>query len=303
MSPDDAGPDAASAGSRWILAARPHTLPAAVAPVLVGTGVAIRDGAFRWDVLVITLAAALAIQVGVNFANDVADAAKGADTDSRIGPARAVASGRIRPGEMWRAIGVVFGFATLCGVYLTWVAGPVIIAIGVASLVAALGYTNGPLPYGYHGLGEVSVFVFFGLVATVGTRFAYDGSTGTGAWTGGVVMGLLAAAILVANNTRDLDTDRAANKRTLAVMLGRSRARILYIVLMVSPFAVIAIAAAADGFSKWSLIALVVLPFTALPIKDVLTETSGPPLIKALKTTGQIQLAVAIALLATIPMA
>jgi 1,4-dihydroxy-2-naphthoate octaprenyltransferase len=283
--------------NRWVLAARLYTLPAAVAPVLVGTAVAVRDGVFRGDVLLFTLLAALAIQVGVNFANDVADATKGADTDERIGPPRAVASGLTTPREMWIGIGVVFGFAALCGVYLAFVAGPVIILIGVVSLIAALGYTNGPIPYGYYGLGEVFVFVFFGLVATVGTRFAYDGSISTSAWDGGVIMGLLAAAILVANNIRDLETDRIAGKRTLAVILGRPRTRTLYTMMMLGPFAVTGLAVAADRFPALALVAFLALPLTIPPIRAVLTQEAGPPLIGALKTTGQVQLAVAVLLL------
>ncbi len=283
--------------NRWILAARPYTLPAAVAPVLVGTGLAARDGVFRWDVLVVTMLAALAIQVGVNFANDVADATRGADTEERIGPTRAVASGLTTPREMWIGIGTVSGFAAVCGIYLASIAGPVIIVIGVVSLIAALGYTNGPIPYGYYGLGEVFVFVFFGLVATVGTRFAYDGSVGAGSWDAGVIMGSLAAAILVANNIRDVDTDRAAGKRTLAVILGRPRTRILYTVMMVAPFAVIGTAVAANRFPTAALITFLAVPLTIPPIRAVLTEESGPPLIAALKATGRVQLVVAVLLL------
>ena len=286
--------------NRWVLAARPYTLPAAVAPVLVGTGLAVRDGAFRWDVLIVTVLAALAIQVGVNFANDVADAAKGADTSERIGPARAVASGLTTPREMWIGIAVVFGFAALCGVYLAFVAGPVIIVIGLASLIAAFGYTNGPIPYGYYGLGEVFVFVFFGLVATVGTRFAYDGSIDTGVWDGGVIMGLLASAILVANNVRDLETDGPAGKRTLAVILGRPRTRILYTVMMLAPFAVAGLAVAADRFPTLALITYAAIPLTISPIRAVITQDTGPPLIGALKATGRVQLVVAVLLLAAL---
>jgi 1,4-dihydroxy-2-naphthoate octaprenyltransferase len=288
------------ARNRWVLAARPHTLPAAVAPVLVGTGLAIGDGAFRWDVLAVTMVAALAIQVGVNFANDVADATKGADTQTRIGPTRAVASGLITPAEMWRGIGLVFGIAAVGGIYLASVAGPMIILIGVASLIAALGYTNGPIPYGYYGLGEVFVFVFFGLVATVGTRFAFDGSINTGAWEGGIIMGLFAAAILVANNIRDLDTDRLAGKHTLAVILGRPATRALYAALMLGAFGMIAFAAGTGAFPTRAFAALAALPLAVRPIRAVTTQASGPPLIRALESTGRVQLAVAVILLITI---
>jgi 1,4-dihydroxy-2-naphthoate octaprenyltransferase len=288
--------------NRWVIASRLYTLPAAAAPVLVGTGLAIRDEVFRFDVLVVTMLAALAIQVGVNFANDVADAAKGADTEARIGPTRAVATGLVSPTEMWRAIAIVFGFAAVCGVYLATVAGPVIIAIGVVSLIAALGYTNGPIPYGYYGLGEVFVFVFFGLVATVGTRFAYDGSIGPGAWHAGVIMGLLASAILVANNVRDLDTDRAAGKRTLAVIIGRKPTRALYVALMLGPFVVVALAVASDSFPVATLAVVLALPLAVAPIRSVLTSRDGPTLVKALAATGRYELVVAVILLVTIAM-
>ncbi|MGB5657281.1 MAG: 1,4-dihydroxy-2-naphthoate octaprenyltransferase, partial [Acidimicrobiia bacterium] len=177
----------------WVLAARPATLPAGVAAVVVGSALAAADGVFRWDAFAVTLFAAIAIQIGVNYANDLADAQKGADTEARIGPTRAVAAGLLTPGQMKRGIAVVFGLAAVAGVYLIWLAGGVILAIGIVSIIAALGYTNGPIPYGYYGLGEVFVFVFFGLVATVGTRYVYDRAAPADAWMSGVSMGLLAA--------------------------------------------------------------------------------------------------------------
>ena len=161
-------------GRAWLLAARPPTLLAAVAPVLVGSGLAVDDGVFRLDVFVVTLVTAVLLNIGVNFANDASDAARGADTPDRIGPPRAVAGGLITERAMWRGVAVVFGLAVTGGVYLTAVAGPWIVVIGVASIAAALGYTGGPVPYGYRALGEVFVFVFFGLVATVGSRFVHD---------------------------------------------------------------------------------------------------------------------------------
>ena len=216
----------------WVLAARPATLPAGVAAVVVGSALAGADGVFRWDAFLVTLFAAIAIQVGVNYANDLADAEKGADTAARIGPTRAVASGLLTAGQMKRGIAVSFGLAAMAGVYLIWLAGWVILAVGIVSIIAALGYTNGPIPYGYYGLGEVFVFVFFGLVATVGTRYVFDRTAPADAWLSGVSMGFLAAAILVANNVRDIETDRTAGKRTLAVMLGRQAARWMYAALV-----------------------------------------------------------------------
>jgi len=280
----------------WILASRPATLPAAAAAVIVGSALAGAASVFRWDAFIVILFAALAIQVGVNFANDLADAAKGADTEARIGPTRAVATGLITAAQMKRGIAVAFGLAAIAGLYLTWLAGWVIIAIGVVSIIAALGYTNGPIPYGYYGLGELFVFIFFGLVATAGTRYVYDRTAPADAWVSGIAMGLLAAAILVANNTRDVDTDRTAGKRTLAVMLGRGAARWLYATTVIGAFAVVAIGAVAGTLPAWSLLALLALPLAVLPIRTIFTETSGPPLIGVLKATARLQLVFAVLL-------
>ncbi|MEA3501621.1 MAG: 1,4-dihydroxy-2-naphthoate polyprenyltransferase [Actinomycetota bacterium] len=276
--------------SVWLLASRPATLPAAAAPVIVGSALAGAADVFRWDAMVVILFSALAIQVGVNFANDLADAQKGADTDTRIGPTRAVATGLLSARQMKRGILVAFGLAAIAGVYLIWLAGWVILAIGVVSIIAALGYTNGPLPYGYYGLGELFVFIFFGLVATVGTRYVYDRTAPADAWVSGIAIGLLAAAILVANNVRDSDTDRVAGKRTLAVILGRNVARWLYAIMVLGSFAVVAIAAAVGTLPTWSLLTLLALPLTLPPIRTIFTETAGPPLIGVLKGTARLQL-------------
>lgn len=278
---------------RWILAARPATLWAAVAPVVVGTATAIADDVFRPLPFVVILVAALLIQVGVNFANDVADAASGADTDARIGPQRAVASGLVTPAEMWRAIAVVFGVAALLGLYLVAEGGVIVLVIGVASLIAALGYTNGPAPYGYRGFGEVFVFVFFGLVATVGTRWVFDRSAPAEVWVGGVVMGLLATAILVVNNIRDLDTDRAAGKRTLIVAAGRTFGRYLYAATTVGAVALTIITALAGPLPLGALLVLPALVPAVLLTRVVFTEVSGPPLIAVLVGTGRLQIGVA----------
>jgi len=279
--------------SPWVLAARPATLPAAAAPVLVGSALAARDDVFRWVAFAVILFAALALQIGVNFANDLADAQRGADTEHRIGPARAVATGLLSPAQMKRGIAVAFGLAALGGLYLIALGGWVILAIGVVSIVAALGYTNGPIPYGYYGLGEVFVFVFFGLAATVGTRFVYDRSAPADAWVAGVVMGSLAAAILVANNVRDVDTDRAAGKRTLAVILGRQGGRWLYAFTIVTAFAVLIAGIVSRVLPTGMLLALAAV-VVALPlIRTIFSETAGPPLISVLKGTARLQFLVA----------
>lgn len=274
----------------WVLAARPPTLWAAVAPVLVGSALAVRDGVFRGDAFVVIMVAALLIQIGVNFANDVADGTRGAD-DHRIGPTRAVASGLITPGQMWRGIAITFGLAGVAGIYLVELGGPWILVIGVASILAALGYTNGPIPYGYYGLGEIFVFVFFGLVATVGTRFVYDRSTDVATFTGGVAMGLLATAILLANNVRDEGTDRIAGKQTLAVILGRTTGVVLYGLALLGAFGVIAVAAAAGWMPASVLLVLIALPPGIPLIVTLYRETTGPPLIGALKGTARLQIA------------
>lgn len=273
----------------WVLAARPATLPAGVAAVVVGSALAAADGVFRWDAFVMTLFAAVAIQIGVNFANDLADAQKGADTAARIGPTRAVAAGLLTPGQMKRGIAVAFGLAAIAGCYLVWLAGWVILAIGIVSIVAALGYTNGPIPYGYYGLGEVFVFVFFGLVATAGTRYVYDRSAPADAWMSGVSMGLLAAAILVANNVRDIETDRIARKRTLAVILGRPSARWMYATMVFTAYGVIAVAVAAGVLPSWAMLTFVSIPLAVQPVRTIFTQTQGPPLIGVLKATARLQ--------------
>ena len=274
----------------WVLAARPATLPAGVAAVVVGSALAGADEVFRLDAFVVTLFAAVAIQIGVNFANDLADAQKGADTAARIGPTRAVATGLLAPGEMKRGIAIAFGLAAVAGAYLIWLAGWVILAIGIVSILAALGYTNGPIPYGYYGLGEVFVFLFFGLVATAGTRYVYDRTAPADAWLSGVSMGLLAAAILVANNVRDIETDRIAAKQTLAVILGRPFARWLYAGIVFAAYAMIAIAVATGIVPWWAMLTFVSIPFAIRPVRTIFTQTDGPPLIGVLKATARLQL-------------
>lgn len=282
--------------SRWVLAARPPTLLAAVAPVVIGSASAWRDGVWNGFAMLVILVSALAIQVGVNFANDLADAHKGTDTAARIGPLRTVSSGLVSPGEMRLAIGVAFGVAALGGIYLTWIAGWVILAIGVISIIAALGYTNGPIPYGYYGLGEFFVFVFFGLVATAGTRYVYDMSVPSEAWVGGIIMGLLAMAILEANNIRDIDTDSAAQKRTIAVIIGRQRARALFAgTLLVVPV-VIVFGVMLGLLPAMCITTLIVAPLGIPLVQTVYSETEGPALISVLKGTALLQMLTALML-------
>jgi 1,4-dihydroxy-2-naphthoate octaprenyltransferase len=273
----------------WLLAARPATLWAGVAPVLVGSGLAMGGGVFRPAAFAVTLGAAVLIQVGVNFANDASDARRGADGASRIGPARAVASGLIGPRQMWAGVVLAFALASAGGIYLAVIAGWPVLVIGAASLVAALGYTGGPFPYGYRGLGEVAVFVFFGLAATVGSRFVHDGTAPVAAWLLAIPMGLLAAAILEANNVRDIDSDRAAGKRTLAVRLGPSKARALFAFLVFGSFVAIAAETASGAVALPCALALLALPLAWPVVLPIFRETAGPALIAGLKETARLQ--------------
>ncbi|MCP4965438.1 MAG: 1,4-dihydroxy-2-naphthoate polyprenyltransferase [bacterium] len=276
----------------WILAARPPTLWAAVAPVLVGTAMAVRADAYRTDAAIVTMVAALLIQIGVNFANDVADGTRGTD-ENRIGPTRAVAAGLITPRQMWFGIAWAFGLAAIAGLYLIKLGGPWILVIGIASIVAALGYTNGPIPYGYYGLGEVFVFIFFGLVATAGTRYVFDRSIEAGTWVGGVSMGLLASAILIANNVRDIETDRTADKRTLAVIMGREAAVMLYAICIVGSLLIPPLGIAVDWLPAGALLILAALPLGFPMIRTLQRERSGPALVGVLKGTARLQIVAA----------
>jgi 1,4-dihydroxy-2-naphthoate octaprenyltransferase len=284
----------------WKTAARVHTLPAAIVPVLVGTGLAYGEGVFRWDVFVCALIGAVAIQVAANFANDASDAHRGADTEDRLGPPRMVALGVISARQMWVATWIAIGVAAVAGILLTVIAGWVVFLIGVSSVLAMLGYVGGPLPYGYRGLGEVFVFLFFGLVATVGSRYVYDQTAPLTAWLLAIPVGFLVTAILVVNNYRDIDTDRAAGKRTLAVIIGRRATHILYAVLVYGAFLAIAIFAVAGWTPISTLFSTFLLPLTLAPVRIVQTRTDGPALIRALKGTARLHLWVGVSLAAAV---
>lgn len=283
-------PNPESRFGAWYLASRPHTLPAAVAPVVVAAGLAAKDQVFRWGPFLAAVVGALAIQVAANFTNDLSDARKGADSEERIGPRRAVASGLLSERSMTIATILAFAVATAAGVYLVTQAGWLIVIVGVASIVATLGYVGGPRPYGYRGLGELFVFVFFGLVATVVSRYVYDRSAPLDVWLLAVPMGFLVTAILVANNVRDIDTDREAGKRTLAVIMGRARTRLLFDVLVWGSFVLVAIYVIAGWVPVFTLIALVSAPL-AVPLSRIIHRSiEGPPLIVALKGIARLDL-------------
>src|SRR6187549_3277526 len=216
----------------WLLASRPKTLSAAAAPVLVGTACASARGQVKWGPAVAALLGALLLQIGANFANDVFDFEKGADTAERLGPTRAVQAGLLSARSMRRGMYLVFALALVTGLYLTRVSGPVILLIGCASIASAILYTGGPYPLGYHGLGDVFVLIFFGFVAVCGTVFVQLHTLPTLAIWASIPVGSLATAILVVNNVRDRDTDVIANKRTLAVRFGTRAGQAEYLLLI-----------------------------------------------------------------------
>ena len=276
----------------WLMAARPRTLPAAVAPVLVGTALAATEGTFRPLTFVAAMLGALFIQVGTNLSNDYSDARRGADTEDRLGPVRVTAGGLVPPRQVLVATYVAFGLAVLAGAYLIATAGWELLLIGVASILAGVLYTGGPRPYGYEGLGEVFVFLFFGVVAVTGSYFAQVERLTWEAFVLAVPVGLLASAILVVNNVRDLETDRRAGKRTLAVRLGRERARTLYAVMVCGAFvcAPLPWLLGSDELSAWLLLPLAGLPLAVPVVRTVRTRTDGPSLNGALARTGLLQL-------------
>jgi 1,4-dihydroxy-2-naphthoate octaprenyltransferase len=274
------------------MAARPRTLPAAVAPVLVGTALAGTEGTFRPLSFVAAMLGAVFIQIGTNLSNDYSDARRGADTEDRLGPVRVTAGGLVPPRQVLVATYVAFGLAVLAGAYLIATAGWELLLVGAASILAGVLYTGGPRPYGYEGLGEVFVFLFFGLVAVTGSYFAQVEDLTWEAFVLAVPVGLLAAAILVVNNVRDLETDRRAGKRTLAVRLGRQRARTLYAVMVFGAFvcAPLPWLLGSDELSAWLLLALAALPLAVPVVRVVRTRSDGPSLNGALARTGILQL-------------
>jgi 1,4-dihydroxy-2-naphthoate polyprenyltransferase len=273
----------------WLMAARPPTLPAAVVPVLVGSAVGFAEGAFRLLPFLAALLAAVLIQVGTNFANDYFDFRKGADTAERLGPVRVTQSGLIAPETVLRATILVFGLAALLGLYLAWVGGWPIVVIGVLSIAAGVLYTGGPFPLGYNGLGDLFVFVFFGLVAVCGTAFLHLGMVPPLAWLVALPVAMLATAIIVVNNLRDADTDRAAGKRTLAVLLGKNFARAEYALLTLGAYLVPPLAVVLGMASPWALLPLLTLPL-ALPLVRAMITQSGRALNRALKGTGRLHM-------------
>jgi len=275
----------------WIAGARPRTLPAAVSPVIAGTGVAAYADSVVWWKALLALVVALALQVGVNYANDYSDGVRGTDAE-RVGPMRLVGSGRASARAVKLAAFAAFGVAAVCGLVLAATTAWWLVAVGLVSIIAAWFYTGGKRPYGYLALGEVMVFVFFGLVAVIGTTYVQTETWEWPALYAAVGIGSLACAILVVNNLRDVPTDMIAGKRTLAVVLGVERTRYLYLLLVIAAAA--AVVAVAVSTTWWALAGLLFLGRMVAPLRTVLGGGEGLGLVPVLQQTGVGELAWAV---------
>jgi 1,4-dihydroxy-2-naphthoate octaprenyltransferase len=282
---------AAPSGIRiWLMAARVRTLPAAIAPVLVGTALAGWENVFHPLRFVAALVGSIFIQVGTNLSNDYSDARRGADAEDRLGPVRVTAGGLVPPNQVLIATYVSFAVAVLAGVYLVVVAGWQLLLVGAASILAGVLYTGGPKPYGYEGLGELFVFLFFGIVAVAGSYFVQVRHLDWKAFALAVPVGLLASAILVVNNYRDSDSDRRAGKRTLAVRLGRGRTRTMFAAIVYLAYLLAPVTWVFGPMTAWMLLAWLTLPLAAEIVRIVRNRTDGPSLNQALAQTGMLQL-------------
>ncbi len=283
-------PEGLSTLRGWYMAARPATLPAAIVPVIVGAALAVTDRHFHPLVLLATLACSLLIQIGTNFANDYYDFRKGADTVERLGPTRVTQSGIFTPKQVATATAIAFGLAFLLGIYLISVGGVPILLIGIGSILSGIAYTGGPYPLGYHGLGDLFCFIFFGVLAVAGTYYLQAGTVTPHVLIASVPIGLLCTNILVVNNLRDIDTDRAAGKRTLAVRIGRAATRRQYMLFLLIaytiPFTLLQIGA------SWGLIFW--LPLLTVPravrLAWFVASQQGRPLNQALKGSAELHL-------------
>jgi 1,4-dihydroxy-2-naphthoate octaprenyltransferase len=271
----------------WLAGTRPRTLPAAVVPVLIGSGVALGYSRFSWWRGLLALVVALALQVGVNFANDYSDGVRGSDA-KRVGPVRLVAAGLAPPRQVLSAAFSCFLVAGAAGLALAAVTAWWLVAVGFACVAAAWFYTGGPRPYGYHGLGEVFVFAFFGVVAVAGTAYVQMDRFSWLGLAASVPAGLLACALLIVNNLRDINGDTLAGKRTLAVRLGDAHSRTAYVVTLLVPFLC---AAAIAIYRPFTLLVVLAVPLALVPVRSVRAGATGPALIRVLGETGRVQLA------------
>jgi 1,4-dihydroxy-2-naphthoate octaprenyltransferase len=274
--------------SEWVAGARPRTLPNSIVPVAVGTGAAFGVAGAVWWKALLAMGVALALQVGVNYANDYSDGVRGTDTAERVGPMRLTATRTAPARQVLAAAWACFGVAAVLGLVLVAVSAWWLLAVGAAAIAAAWFYTGGRRPYGYRGLGEVAVFVFFGLVAVVGTTFVQVGSVPWQAWVAAVPIGLLSCSVLVINNLRDIPTDAATGKVTLAVRLGERATRRVYAGCVVAAFVLALVTAAA---SWWVVLVLLAAPLAVRPLRRVLGGQTGRDLVLGLGETGRLQMA------------
>ena len=273
----------------WLLAARPKTLPAAAAPVIVGTTAAYSEGVFHFWPALAALLGALLIQIGTNFANDVFDFKRGADTSERLGPLRVTQAGLLSPHQVMLGMWLTFGLAALIGLYLIMVGGWPIIVIGLLSILSGIAYTGGPFPLGYNGLGDLFVFIFFGLVAVCGTYYVQAGSVSALAVWAAIPVGVLATAILVVNNLRDIETDRAAGKKTLAVRFGAKGAQLEYFWLLGLAYLAPLLMWLLGYSTPWVILTWLSLPLVK-PLSDKVLREKGRPLNLALAGTARLEL-------------
>lgn len=272
------------------MASRPKTLPAAAAPVVLGSACACAVGGFRLGPALAALAGALMIQIGTNLANDVHDFERGTDTEARLGPVRVTQAGLLTPRQVRGGALVAFALAALAGIYLTAVAGWPVLAIGAASILAGLAYTAGPFPLAHNGVGEPFVLVFFGFVAVAGTAFVEAGSVPASAWWGGLVAGAFTTGILVVNNTRDYATDRAAGRRTVPARFGRRAGVTELAACLFLGYAGTAGMVLAGAAPRWALVSLLTLPLAASLVRTVARCEDGPTLNRALAASGRLLL-------------
>jgi 1,4-dihydroxy-2-naphthoate octaprenyltransferase len=272
---------------KWWLAIRPRTLPASIAGVVMGIAMAIHDGVFRPLPALAALGVGVLLQIASNLANDVFDFEKGTDTDERLGPTRVTQAGMLTPRQVKTGLGVVIGLAVLLGLYLTWAAGWQVIVIGLSAIAAAILYTGGPFPLGYYGLGDLFVFLFFGLAAVAGTYFVQARTVSAASWWMAVPVGLLVVNLLVVNNLRDIPTDRKAGKFTMALLLGVTGSRVEYVLMQVLAFGMIPALAYKGFIPWWGMLAWLAIPL-AVKASQIVWREQGKKLNPALGRTSQL---------------
>ena len=274
----------------WWLAIRPRTLPAAVSGVVMGSALAWHDGSFQLLPALVALLIALLLQIGSNLANDVFDFERGADTSLRQGPLRVTQAGLLSPAQVKSGMWIVFGLAAICGLYFVYLRGWMIVLIGAAAIISAIAYTGGPFPLGYLGLGDLFVFIFFGFAAVAGTYYVQAGAVSAAAWWMSIPIGLIITAILVVNNLRDIENDRTAGKRTLAVMMGEKATRVEYVLCIASSYLILPALIIFKILPPTTLLTCLSLPIAYKATQIVLTQ-SGRSLNAALAATGKTALA------------